>query len=178
MPEIVPTRRSVLRTAAWAVPAVTVATAAPAFAASQVVPGPNLSTSRANATPPSRTNNKVTIPPTTLVNTGDVDGVGVVIRYESDGPNITAIDFDLGIFTVPAASAADGGVTGMGTQVVELRINNPLSGAVLIPAGSSTGWTSPATQILTLSAAVPFNLKVTATAGNGGTPYAPPIQSL
>lgn len=34
MPEITPTRRTVLRTAAWSVPAVTVATAAPAFAAS------------------------------------------------------------------------------------------------------------------------------------------------
>lgn len=34
MPEIVPTRRTVIRTAAWAVPAVSVAAAAPAFATS------------------------------------------------------------------------------------------------------------------------------------------------
>ncbi|GGD07834.1 DUF6801 domain-containing protein [Nocardioides daphniae] len=34
MPEIKPTRRAVIRTAAWSVPAVTVAAAAPAFAAS------------------------------------------------------------------------------------------------------------------------------------------------
>lgn len=35
MPEITPTRRTVIRTAAWSVPAVTVAATAPAFAASQ-----------------------------------------------------------------------------------------------------------------------------------------------
>ncbi|MBE7325865.1 hypothetical protein IEQ44_14525 [Nocardioides sp. Y6] len=34
MPEFTPSRRSVIRTAAWSVPAITVATAAPAFAAS------------------------------------------------------------------------------------------------------------------------------------------------
>lgn len=38
MPEITPTRRSIIRTAAWSVPAITVASAAPAFASSGADP--------------------------------------------------------------------------------------------------------------------------------------------
>src|SRR5690606_30825385 len=101
MSNFTPNRRTVIRTAAWSAPVVAVAAAAPAFATSPPVDPtlPNLSTSTANPTLPSRTGNKVTIPPTTLVNTGGSNGVGVVIKYVSSGPNITAIDFDLGILT-------------------------------------------------------------------------------
>jgi hypothetical protein len=165
--KFVPSRRSVIRTAAWTAPAVTVAAAAPAFAATGA---PNLSTSVSGGTP-TRDGLDVTIAPSTLNNTGTQETGGVVVAFSST----VAIDnLQLDVFgSLMDPSALGITVTGLGTTSVTMEV--PASLANIAPGGS---WTSPASQVLTMADETAFDLTVTATAVNGGTPFTPPTVTI
>lgn len=123
MTELKPTRRTVVRTAAWAVPAVTLVTAVPAFAVS--VNYTDLSTTTVSA-PPARVvdfPNKVEVPPTTFTNTGDLPVLGILVGLTANLPILT-----IEIMGIDVSALADMGitVTGLGTTNVTMTVPDSL----------------------------------------------------
>lgn len=180
MSEFTPTRRAVIRTAAWSVPAVTVAAAAPAFADSTVpTPAPDLSTSTSGGTP-TRAGNQITIAPSTIRNTGDATATGLVVNFSSTEA-ITG--FELLFFGSPLDYAALG-ITLSPTPTPEAPVT---AFAMTIPDGTDLGkvriapggsWTSPASQRLTFATSTPTTLTVKATAANGGVAFNAPVANV
>lgn len=166
MTKINPTRRTVVRTAAWSVPAVAVVAGAPQFAASHG--GPDLRTSTQGAGSGRTAPNELTIQPATLNNTGDTETGGLTVSFNS---SVTAINnLTLGGIDPGAIGAT---VTGLGTNDVTM---------VLVPTGLAAGtniapgasYTSPLSQNLTFSGPELTELTVVVTATNGGHPWTPP----
>lgn len=174
MPEFVSTRRSIIRTAAWSVPAVTVAAATPAFARSTTpVPGPNLSTSTSGGTP-TRSGNDVTIAPSTIRNSGDTTALGLVVRFQTSE---VVTKFMLNFFG--PMDPANLGIVVSGIPGTDFTMTVPPGtalGQVSINPGGE--YTSPAGQILTFATTTPSTLNVTATASNGGTAFNAPAATV
>lgn len=159
-------RRTITKGAAWSVPAVAVAAAAPSLAAS---PGgaPDLSTSiSAGAT---REGDVITIAPSTIINSSeDTAAEGLVVLFEA---NKIITDLNLaGLLGITA--------DGFNTTTVTMTVPGGTSlGQVHIePNGGE--YTSPLPQVLTFEeGAGDITLTVTATAGNGGVPFTPPTKT-
>ena len=80
------TRRTIVKGAAWTAPVLTAAAVAPALAASPVN-APNLSTSTSGGVPTRTTSGDaavLTIAPSTIRNSGDVDAQGLSIVFTSN----------------------------------------------------------------------------------------------
>lgn len=156
-------RRTIVKGAAWAVPAISVAVAAPALAASPG-DGPNLSTSvSAGGT---RDGDVLTISPATLRNSGNQETDGVTVEFSADVviENLTLGGIDPGGLGIT--------VSGKGTNTVTMTVPpSGLSAGSNIPPGGE--WTSPLPQVLTFAAGSgAISLTVTVTAANGGVPFA------
>lgn len=144
MPEIVPTRRTVVRTAAWSLPAVSVVAAAPNFAASNHETTTNLSTTVVTTQPSRVSATQVFVPATTFINTGGLPAQGFTVEISTSIP-ITTLEVSL-----------DGGnswlnigalgiiVSGYGTGTISFLTPAAIG---TIPAGGT--FTSPAPQRFT-----------------------------
>lgn len=158
-----PSRRTLVKGAAWSVPVISVAAAAPALAASST-PAHDLSTSvPGTGTRQSATN--LNLSPTTFNNTGSETIEGLTVTFTVDnGQTITGITiFGTDIKQLVAGSTT----TGYGTSTVVLTLPANTSGGigqVSIPSGGS--YTAPLGQDLGLSSAGAFNISVTVTASN------------
>ncbi|MGN0064589.1 MAG: hypothetical protein ACI379_10140 [Nocardioides sp.] len=162
MTQLQPTRRTVVRTAAWTVPAVTLVTAAPAFAASSNYT--DLSTTAPVA--PTRTGAQTLQMPTTMTftNTGDlaVDGIEVLI---TSSIAVSEMTVDLGA-PIPVEGLA--GITiapslAAGPQT-SFKLTVPPGGLLQIPAGQSAGL--PVPLDLTLAAPGDVELRMIVTGIN------------
>ena len=182
MPHVTPSRRTVLRTTAWSVPVVALATAAPAFAVSPPpVAQPNLSLSNRQAGTVSRrtsgTNTLVMVSAPQFVNTGTAAATGVIMTVTSAVP-ITKYDLTLPFMpTVPQDPAANGiTVTGVGTTTVEISFDLPFFGqydlqAPVAPA-TQTQMTMFVNSRFYYQGTAPTSLNYSVVAKNGGTPGA------
>lgn len=163
MSDLNTSRRTIVKGAAWAVPAISVAAAAPSLAASSVPH--DLSTSvPGTGTRQSATN--LNLSPTTFNNTGSESIEGLTITFTVDnGQTITGITiFGNDIKNLVAGSTT----TGYGTSTVVLTLPPNTSngiGQVSIPSGGS--YTAPLGQDLGLSSPTAFNISVTVVASNG-----------
>lgn len=169
MPEIVPTRRAVVRTAAWTVPAVTVAAAAPAFAASREN-FIDLSTSVITTAPtrvPERPSN-VSVPATTFTNTGDLPAQGFTVAITS---TVAISNIYLPGGTTPISML---GVTvaGLGTTNVGMVVPASLG---TIPANGS--FTSPVAQEFAFATPETVTMTTTVTGTNGAATESIPFVS-
>lgn len=98
-----PTRRTFVRAAAWSVPAITVASTAPAFADSTTL-APNLS---GTVVPqPQRSGSTISFAPFSIVNSGAVDTQGVALTFTLGTGQITEIKGQYG--SIPMQLALDG----------------------------------------------------------------------
>lgn len=162
-------RRTIVKGAAWAVPAVSVAAAAPSLAASPVAH--DLSTSvpgtgnRISAT-------QIDLSATNFINTGTetVEGITVVFSASDD----QTIE-DVQVFGQPIENIAVGAtISGEGTSVVTLNLAPGTGlGQVTIPPNGGS-YQSPAGQTLMLGSEGPFTLSTTVTATNaadGDVPF-------
>lgn len=155
-------RRSVVKGAAWAVPAISVAAAAPTLAASPG--GADLSTSVPNADGSTRSGTQLTIAPTTFINSGDANVEGLTVLFEStEVIESFALEFlDYELFGIV--------VTGEGTNALTAVIQPGTAlGQVTIPPGDD--YASPVGQILTFANTSALTLTVTVTPTNGGVPF-------
>ncbi|MGO1165439.1 MAG: hypothetical protein ACTMHL_02350 [Janibacter sp.] len=164
-------RRTIVKGAAWAVPAVSVAAAAPSLAASPTEAAHDLSTSVSGGgtriTP-----TQLDITATNFINSGTetVEGITVVFSV-SDGQTIE----DIQVFGMPIEDVAQGAtISGEGTSVVTLKLAPGTGlGQVTIPPNGGS-YQSPAGQTLILGSDVPFTLSTTVTASNaadGDVPF-------
>lgn len=156
-------RRTLVKGAAWAVPAVTIAAAAPSLAASPVPH--DLSTS-VPGTGNRQTATNLNLSPTTFNNTGSETIEGLTITFTVDnGQTITGIT----IFATDIKILVPGSTTdGYGTNTVVLTLPPNTTGGtgqVSIPSGGS--YTAPLGQDIGLSSPTAFNISVTVTASNG-----------
>lgn len=126
-----PSRRTVVRTAAWAVPAVTLVTAAPAFAASA-----NYTDLSTTVAPPgvgrvADAPNKVEVPATTFVNSGDLPVEGILVSVTASLPIVTieVMGYDVGDLAGLGIIAG-----GLGTTAVTLAVPADF---MTIPPGES-----------------------------------------
>lgn len=162
-------RRTIVKGAAWTVPAISVAAAAPSLAASPVAH--DLSTSvpgtgnRISAT-------QIDISATNFINTGTetVEGITVVFSA-SNGQTIE----DVQVFGMPIEDLAVGStISGEGTSVVTLTLAPGTAlGQVTIPPNGGS-FQSPAGQTLILGSADAFTLSTTVSAANaqdGDVPF-------
>lgn len=172
MPELVPTRRTVIRTAAWSVPAVTVAAAAPAFAVSPTV-GPNLSQSRAQDPAPTRfaaSNVAVVSPPLFDNATGTAAATGIAMTITSP---VAITDYGLQLPFGPAnptqMDAASQGiaVTGLGTTTITVSFDLPFNGFSMDAGEDMTMFVR---SVFTFDGSIPDSLDYSVEAANGGTP--------
>ena len=164
MTDLSPNRRTIVRTAAWAVPAVSVAAAAPSLAASTNGP-PNLSTSISGGG--ERSGNQLTIQPSTFINTGGTDAEGLTVVFNSTDVDINQISI--------LGSNANGflgiSVTGTPGRAVTMVLPPGTSlGQVFIEANGGE-YKAPVPQVLTFGGPEATTLTVTATATNGGIPF-------
>ena len=164
-------RRSVVKGAAWAVPAISVAAAAPTLAASPTTAPHDLSTSvSGGGTRISGTQLDITA--TNFINTGTetVEGITVVFSA-SDGQTIE----DVQVFGQPIEDLAVGAtISGEGTSVVTLNLapGTELGQVTIPPDGGS--YQSPVGQTLILGSDIPFTLSTTVSATNaadGDVPF-------
>ena len=171
------TRRTIVNGAAWTAPVLTAAAVAPALAASPVN-APNLSTSTSGGVPTRTTSGDaavLTIAPSTIRNSGDVDAQGLSIVFTSN-TKITNLQLNsslIGILDLPFAGVS---ATGLGTTTVTMTVADGTSLGYARIAPDAT-WTSPASQVLTFGGAAatePITLDVQVVAGNGGVPWASP----
>lgn len=142
MTHVTPSRRAVIRTAAWTVPAVTVATAAPAFAASGA---PNLSGT--SFPTPVRDGGKLSFTGVSMSNSGGTRTEGITFTFVSTGATIT----DITAAAATPVSAVGMTLSGLGTNTVTMTI--PASSGFNVNGGSSV--TIP----------VPINIIVSSTSG-------------
>ena len=94
-PRLQPTRRTVLRTAAWTAPAVSIAVAAPAFANNSLVSPPSATVTAGSAQKYSDKDVKHVRWALTLRNTGAVDLTSVYVVYtyvEASGSTASGLD--------------------------------------------------------------------------------------
>ncbi len=155
MPTSHPTRRTVVRAAAWTVPAVTLVSAAPAFAAS--TNSTNLSTTFVSAAPfrVAATPNKVEVPPTTFTNTGDLPAQGIHVAITASLP-ITLIEvmgMDVTTLGLP--------VTGLGTTDVTMTVPETF---VTIEPGASAEL--PVSQVFSFASTDEVTMALTVTGIN------------
>ncbi|UTT65734.1 hypothetical protein NMQ01_13700 [Janibacter sp. CX7] len=157
-----PSRRTIVKGAAWSAPVVTIAAAAPSLAASTTAPH-DLSTSvpgsgnRISAT-------QIDISATEFINTGTetIEGITVVFSA-SDGQKIN----DVQVFGQPIENLAVGAtISGEGTSVVTLMLapGTQLGQVTIAPDGGS--YKSPAGQTLILDSSIGFTLTTTVSATN------------
>lgn len=166
-------RRTIVKGAAWAVPAISVVAAAPALAASTTVPH-DLSTS-VPGTGTRQSATTLNLSPTTFNNTGSESIEGLTITFTVDsGQTITGITIfgtDIKILVAGATTS------GYGTDTVVLTLPPNTSGGIgqvsIAPGGS---YTAPLGQDLGLSSPDAFNISVTVTASNS-TPSDVPYSS-
>ena len=165
MSDLNTSRRTIVKGAAWAVPAISVAAAAPSLAASPTTAPHDLSTSvPGTGTRQSATN--LNLSPTTFNNTGSETIEGLTITFTVDsGQTITGIS----IFGSDIKNLVAGSTTsGYGTNTVVLTLPPNTSGGVgqvsIAPGGS---YTAPLGQDIGLSSPDAFNISVTVTASNG-----------
>ena len=160
-------RRSVVKGAAWAVPAISVAAAAPTLAASTTTAPHDLSTSVPGTGNRTSADN-LNLSPTTFNNTGSesVEGLSVTFTVDS-GQTITGITiFGADIKDLVAGATTDG----YGTSTVVLTLPPNTSGGVgqvTIPPGDE--YTAPLGQDLGLSSPDAFTISVTVTALNAAS---------
>ena len=151
-----PSRRTVVRSAAWTLPAVAAVTAAPAFATSTDYT--DLSTSSAPA--PTRSSpTTIEVPATTFINTGTIVSLGISVRIES---NIAITKIMAG----PIDPAAVGVViSGLGTTLVTMQVPaDGLAAATIQPNGGT--YTSPLPQTFTFAAEGPVTMSTVVTGVN------------
>ncbi|QCX26403.1 hypothetical protein [Nocardioides jishulii] len=91
MTHVTPSRRAVIRTAAWSVPAVTVAAAAPAFAASPPVAAPDMSTTVASTPTRGTPASTLHFAAFDMINTGTADTAGIVMTFSNSAGIITGL---------------------------------------------------------------------------------------
>lgn len=163
-------RRSVVKGAAWAVPAISVAAAAPTLAAS-TTPAHDLSTSvpgggnRVAAT-------QLDLAATNFINTGSETVEGITVVFEADSGQTIE---DIQVFGMPIEDLAVGAtIAGEGTSVVTLNLAPGTGlGQVTIPPNGGS-YQSPAGQTLMLGSEGPFTLSTTVSATNaadGDVPF-------
>lgn len=156
-----PSRRTIVKGAAWATPVVTIAAAAPALTASPVTADIDLSTS--SSAGGSRTGGTLNINPSTFRNTGTETVEGITVTFVASGDQtITGISvFGSGIKNlVPGATTAG---YGSNTVILTLPPGTGL-GQVTIPPGAE--YTAPLGQDLGLGSPEGFTLSVTVAATN------------
>lgn len=158
-------RRSVVKGAAWAVPAISVAAAAPSLAASPTCDEPDrdLSTSSsAGGTRQSAEN--LNINPSTFRNTGTESVEGITVTFVASG---TQTIEGISVFGSDIKNLVPGATTaGYGSNTVVLTLPPGTGlGQVTIPPGGE--YTAPLGQDLALSSAEAFTLSVTVQATNG-----------
>lgn len=163
-------RRSIVKGAAWAVPAISVAAAAPSLAASTAAPH-DLSTSVPGGGTRYAGTNQMDLQATTFNNTGTETVEGITVVFQVD--NGQTIE-DITTFGQPIEDLAVGAtINGEGTGTVTLTLAPGTGlGQVTIAAGAS--YTAPAGQTLMLGSETAFNLTVTVTATNvmsGDVPF-------
>ncbi|CAM4009900.1 hypothetical protein [Janibacter anophelis] len=165
-----PTRRTLVKGAAWSVPAISVAAAAPALPASPTTPAHDLSTSvpgggnRVAAT-------QLDLAATNFINTGSETVEGITVVFEADSGQTIE---DIQVFGQPIENLAVGAtISGEGTGTVTLTLAPGTGlGQVTIPADGS--YQAPAGQTLILGTGDAFNLTVTVSATNavaGDVPF-------
>ena len=160
-----PSRRTIVKGAAWSAPVVTIAAAAPSLAASPVDPAkPNLSTSTQGVGSGRTSANVLEIKPATINNTGGQETGGLTIVFASSDVAIT--DIKLGTLN-PALL----GITLAGLNSNTVTMNVPASLGNVAAGGT---YTSPFSQVLTFAGPQATSLTVTVTAVNGGVPWEPP----
>ena len=154
-------RRTLVKGAAWAVPAVTIAGAAPALAASTVPH--DLSTSVPAGGTRYAGTNQMDLKATTFNNTGSETVEGLIVVFHVDSGQTIE---DIITFGAPIEEVAVGAtISGEGTNEVTLTLApGTQQGQVTIPAGGS--YTAPAGQTLMLGSETGFTLTVTVNAGN------------
>lgn len=166
-----PSRRTIVKGAAWSAPVVTIAAAAPSLAASTTAPH-DLSTS-VPGTGVRQSASNLNLSPTTFNNTGSESIEGLTITFVVDnGQTITGIT----IFGSDIKNLVAGATTsGYGTDTVVLTLPPNTTGGVgqvSIPPGGS--YTAPLGQDLGLSSPTAFTISVTVKATNelaGDVPY-------
>lgn len=160
-------RRTVAKGAAWSVPAVAVAAAAPSLAASPD-DEPNLSTSIQGEGSGRVSANELQIEASTIINSGGVAAEGLVVTFDSS--DVVISGFSLGGLDPAVVGIA---VDGLGTQFVTMTVPSGTTlGQVYIEPEDS--YLSPLTQNLTFENGNETTLTVVATAANGGVPFTPP----
>lgn len=167
MTELRPTRRTVVRTAAWALPAVSIASAAPAFAASSDFT--DLSTSTAPS--PTRSSpTTIEVPATTFINTGNVVSRGISVRIEASIAITKIMAGPIDPSTVGVT------ITGLGTTVVTMAVPvDGLAAATIQPNGGT--YTSPLGQTFTFAAEGPVTMSTVVTGVNADAGYHTPYTS-
>ncbi len=167
MTEAKPTRRTVVRTAAWTLPAVSVATAAPAFAASTDYT--DLSTSQA-PTPSRSSPTTIEVPATTFINTGNVVSRGISVRIEA---NIAITKIMAGPIDPGAVGVV---ISGLGTTVVTMQVPaDGLAAATIQPNGGT--YTSPLGQTFTFAQEGSVTMSTVVTGVNADAGYHTPYVS-
>ncbi|WP_110239829.1 hypothetical protein [Nocardioides gilvus] len=177
-----PNRRTVIRTAAWSIPVVSVAAAAPAFATTPPTgPAPDLSLSNRQAgnvrLGTTGGDTVVVVSAPQFVNTGGAAATGVIMTVTSDVP-ITGYDLTLPFGPIsPQGTASNGiAVAGVGTTEVEISFDLPFFGtydlqAPVAPA-TQTQMTMFVSSLFYYEGAAPTSLVFSAVAKNGGAPGA------
>lgn len=155
-------RRTIAKGAAWSVPAVAVAAAAPSLAASTTAPH-DLSTSVPGGG--TRTSDlNLNLAATNFINTGSETVQGLTVTFQVDsGQTIEAIQ----IFGNDIKNLAVGSTTsGYGTDTVVLTLapGSELGQVTIEPGGS---YQAPLGQDLVLSSPDAFTISVTVMASNG-----------
>lgn len=174
-----PSRRTVLRTAAWSVPAVSIAAAAPAFAASPPLETPpNLAGTV--VTTPARSGSTISFAPFDIVNSGGVDTAGVNLTFQLGTGEITEVLGQYGAIPVQIPVDGFGGSNGN-----EISVSNRPADVVTLffpedfwdsagnaHANNGTPLNTTVTLFLQTTHDGPNTVDVTITAGNAdsGTP--------
>lgn len=182
MTQLTPTRRTVIRTAAWSAPVVAVAAAAPAFATTPPVgPLPDLSLSNRQAGTVRRATAAgspvVVVSAPQFVNTGDAAATGVVMTVTADVP-ITDYNLALPFGPVAPQNPGDNGitVTGVGTTTIEISFDLPFFGQYTLEApvapATQTQMTMFVNSLFYYQGAAPATLDFSVVAKNGGAPAA------
>lgn len=173
-------RRSIVKGAIWAVPAVTIAAAAPSLAASpEPTPDIDLSTSTPGAGGVVRQSpEQMNISATTFRNTGTATAEGLVVTFAVDsGQTIEGIQ----VFGSDIKNVAQGATTsGYGTNTVTLTLA-PGTGLGQVTIAPNGEYTSPVGQDILLGQPGAFNLTVTVQASNAtaqSVGYAPAPQAI
>lgn len=158
-------RRTIVKGAAWAVPAVTVAAAAPSLAASTECDEPDrdLSTSTPGTGSQRTSDANLNIAPTTFTNTGTDPVEGITVTFVASGTQtITGIS----IFGNDIKNLVAGATTaGYGSNTVVLTLP-PGTGLGQVTIAPGASYTAPLGQDLGLGSPEAFTLSVTVAASN------------